>query len=131
MATKNKHQDELVTYSPGDLITYMPDGTVRRIVNMFETRPPIVGEVVSDIDGVVTYTERLPAPVIRKVAAGRTATPGRSAVAGGPDGLADGPWPGAGSASHFAEGFWAEGGSDGDEVLMHPCPHWYVGADVE
>lgn len=116
--------------SAGDLVTYAANGDVEKIVNAFDTTRPVVGSVVTDILGVVTYTDLLPAAVSMPVASGGAADAGKPAVVGGSDGYTNAPTLGSGSVAHFIVGIWAGQGTSGN-VLMHPLPHWCTGGDVE
>ncbi|MCC6559656.1 MAG: hypothetical protein IT372_42610 [Polyangiaceae bacterium] len=114
----------------GELITYADNGDVTQIESAWDNRP-VVGEVVSDLAGTVTYTDRLPAPITVKVAPGGAATPGQPAVSAGAAGYNNAPRLGAGNTLHFVAGVFASAGQGGDSVEMHPIPHWCPGADVE
>lgn len=130
MGTRNRAvgQD---AFSQGDHVVYAPNGDLERIQHRWDTTRAIVGVVESDVASVVTYADRLPEPVLRRVATGGTATAGRPAIAGGHDGLTNAPTLGSGSTGHWVEGVWAGEGIGGEDVLMHPVPHWCAGGDVE
>jgi hypothetical protein len=117
--------------SVGELITYAANGDVERITDRFDSPRPVVGIVVSDVAGQVTFTDLLPEPVARRVAVGGFAPAGRPAVVGGRAGFTNAARLGGGFAPHFIVGIWANNGTGGDDVLMHPVPHWCTGGDVE